>query len=229
MRFHVGKVPPNDEFQPQRDGWRRMQEPGELAFFAQATLTGIVSAIAFSVWIGSLPSTAANSGSIVIKPGDLTLSTIMLGIGAVLGGFVVLIIVHESIHLLAHPKNGLSRNSIVGILPTRGAFYAFYDGQMTRNRFVLMAAAPFIFISVVPAVVFTLIGQPPVWLGLFILANALFSGWRPCCAWTRPETIAKTLLAPSSIMGRILETSRTRRQITRIWPFESSARTRDIS
>ena len=176
MRFHVGRVPPNPDFHPKRDGWRRMNEPSDGAFISQATLYGVIAAIAFSYWLSSLPSSDPDAGRIVINTSTITLIGMLKALAILIGGFIALVIVHESIHLLLHPGFGFTKDSIAGIIPRWGAFYACYDNAITRNRFLLMVAAPFVILSVIPAIIASFIGQPPLWLSMFIIINALFSG-----------------------------------------------------
>lgn len=153
-----------------------MKEPTESTFFALATAVGIGTVIVLNAWIAWIPTSSPNSGSIVLNPRELGFSGLLIGLGKLLVGLMALIVTHELIHLVAHPKLGFSRKSILGVLPNRGAFYAFYDGEMTRNRFILMVLAPFVCITLVPLAAFTFIAPPPVFFALVILANGLFSG-----------------------------------------------------
>jgi hypothetical protein len=115
------------------------------------------------------------SHRIVIRPGDLSLGRVAGVVLAAAGGFIVLLVVHEGIHLLAHPGFGRAPDSIVGVWPSRGVFYAHYDGEITRNRFVLMVAAPFVLLSVAPVVLFWLVGEVYLWLAVVALVNGIAS------------------------------------------------------
>jgi hypothetical protein len=42
--------------------------------------------------------------------------------------------VHELLHLLAHPKAGLSSKSVMGFWPKQMIAYAHYEGALSRNR-----------------------------------------------------------------------------------------------
>jgi hypothetical protein len=57
---------------------------------------------------------------------------------------------HEVIHMLGHPRMGLSSLSYLGFLPKQGLFYASYLGVVTRRRFLVMALLPFFLLTVVP-------------------------------------------------------------------------------
>jgi hypothetical protein len=66
---------------------------------------------------------------------------------------VVLVVVHEAIHLVAHPRSGVTSSSVVGASAKPFMFYAAYLGPMSRNRMVFVLAAPFLVLSVLPLVV----------------------------------------------------------------------------
>lgn len=191
MRFCIGKVPPNVDFRPEDDGWQRLQEPEAKAFLVQAVAVGVMAAMAVNYLVVNLPGTDPGRESIVIRTGDLTAASVAIGLAAIVGSFVALILVHESIHLIAHPGLGRTRHSILGVLPKVLVFYAFYDSELTRNRFVVMVAAPFICITVVPIVVFACLGQPPIWVALFMIVNALVSGGDLVAIWLVLKQVPK--------------------------------------
>lgn len=62
---------------------------------------------------------------------------------------LVIIFGHELVHLAAFPGAG-RRHAIVGIWPQRGAAFVQYLRPTSRNRFVAVALAPFIVISLLP-------------------------------------------------------------------------------
>jgi len=176
MRFNVGKVPSNPDFNPELDQWRRLKEPGESTFFTLATIIGIASAVACNALLRFISNMNGSAASIVIKAGDLNGRMIWNVTLGVLVGFACLIIVHELVHLLAHPHTGRSKHSILGFIPKRFSFYAFYGAELSRNRFLFMVSLPFLLISVLPMLAFSIIGPPPFWLGLVVVVNALISG-----------------------------------------------------
>lgn len=176
MRFHVGKVPPSADFDPDADGWTRLREPSDSRFLTLATVTGIAAAVAMNVWISSIRSASPGRDTITIRPGDLTVASVAVAVLAAVAGLVVIVILHELLHLVAHPGNGRSPHSVLGVLPRCLVFYAFYGGEVSRGRFLLMVTLPFVALSLAPAVAFTLSGHAPLWLGLAAVVNALFSG-----------------------------------------------------
>lgn len=67
--------------------------------------------------------------------------------------FVPMIVFHELIHAAVHPKSGRSDRSILGFWPSRLLFYAHYDGELTRNRFIAILAMPTIVMTFLPLAV----------------------------------------------------------------------------
>lgn len=72
---------------------------------------------------------------------------------AALISFAPLIVGHELVHAAAHPQAGKSDKSILGFWPSRLLFYAHYDGEMTRGRFIAILAMPTVVITMLPLVV----------------------------------------------------------------------------
>ena len=91
-------------------------------------------------------------------------------------GVAAMLVIHEFLHLLAHPQLGGSRLSILGIWPKAGVAYAQYLGEMTVRRFLLILVAPVFVLSFVPIVV-SLFGVIKVdeWPIRYALWNLLFS------------------------------------------------------
>jgi len=59
---------------------------------------------------------------------------------------------HELLHLVWHPHLGTSDQSILVIWPSKLQFGVYYEGCMSRTRWLLMRIAPFVFLSVIPAI-----------------------------------------------------------------------------
>jgi hypothetical protein len=82
--------------------------------------------------------------------------------GIFLGTLAAIIVVHELVHLLAHPWMGLSRHSFVGFLPKSFLFYAAYNGEHTRRRAIAILLSPLVMLTVVPYLVSTMV--PVTWV-----------------------------------------------------------------
>lgn len=71
--------------------------------------------------------------------------------------------------------SGRSPHSILGFWPSRVLFYAHYDGEMTRNRFIAILLMPFVVISVVPLLVSAVAQVTSGWVAYISAFNALLA------------------------------------------------------
>ncbi len=106
-------------------------------------------------------------------PGALPVSwpSVLLTL-AVLSAVVV---VHETIHLLAFPGGGIG-NAVVGFWPTKGAAYVEYTLPVSRRRFVLVTLAPVLLLSMGVVAVAAVGVRVPVPLQWASVLNAFGSG-----------------------------------------------------
>jgi hypothetical protein len=172
MRFHIGKMPPDPAFDPTSSAWRKIREPPIAVYYLLGMPLAAVTFAGLSVAIAAVGDT---SHPIVIRPGDVTPARVFGVLLLVAIGFLTLLVVHEGLHVLAHPGNGRTPNSVVGVWPSRGVFYAHYEGEISRNRLVLMAALPFLLLSVAPVALFWVVGRVYLWLAAVALVNGLAS------------------------------------------------------
>jgi hypothetical protein len=103
----------------------------------------------------------------------------ILSIEAVLW-LVALIPLHELLHVFAQPGGGLLPNSLIGVWVSRAVIYASYLGTMSRARFVICLAAPFVVLTLLPLLLMmlkeaSLNGEVLRYLGLLSLLNGVAS------------------------------------------------------
>jgi hypothetical protein len=155
MRFHLGPIPLNDEFQPEQSGWTPLREPSPALFQWIVVPIGFVTAVALGFgWSVLIPSQeggvlfriTSNAGN---EPAWWPAVKALIVMG---GGFMGLIAVHELIHAAGTPRLGWSPQTIIGFWPTRLVFYAAYLGPLSRNRFVLVFLLPLIVLSILPLI-----------------------------------------------------------------------------
>ena len=102
--------------------------------------------------------------------------------GAVVSVLVVYIPLHEALHLLGQPSWGRSDQSVVVLWPARLRFGVYYEGCMSRRRWLAMRLAPMFVLSVLPAALLALMKLWPlnveleIGLQVLMLVNALGSG-----------------------------------------------------
>jgi hypothetical protein len=139
MRFHVGPIP--EDFSPD-ESWRRLREPNLWLMQLLALPVGLVAMVLVAFcwqWILSARE--------VRITGSGTPEALMLEVVAV---FVGVLVVHELLHGAVHPRLGFSKDTILGIWPRKGLFFAHYCGALTRDRFLAVFAAPLAGITLLP-------------------------------------------------------------------------------
>lgn len=60
---------------------------------------------------------------------------------------------------------------MIGVWPSRFVFYAHYDGELTRRRFLVILFAPFLVLSLLPIAIVALFEWPSLELLLLSVAN----------------------------------------------------------
>jgi hypothetical protein len=151
MRFHYGPFPEDAEFQPEAQGWRSIKEPGPLLI---QVLAIPVALVVFLSLVTAITLLSAGEPGLIIFSGK---AIILL---------LVIIPIHELVHVLCQPGFGLSHNSVIGVWPARLAFYAHYAGPITRGRCLVGMVAPFVVLSLVPLLILALNHWIPIHAGL---------------------------------------------------------------
>jgi hypothetical protein len=158
MRFHIGAVPETPDFIT--DGWKPLREPGPILMQVFALPIGLAtSALMVLAWLCLTP--VANHPAAPILWMCL--------------GLLFLFPAHELLHAIVHPRQGRTNGTILGFWPSRMIFYAHYLGEISRNRFIAILAAPFLIISVVPLLVCAVLGQASVTVAYISCLNAFCS------------------------------------------------------
>jgi asparagine N-glycosylation enzyme membrane subunit Stt3 len=102
--------------------------------------------------------------------------------GVLILTLILFIPLHELAHLIFHPGGGRSLQSMVILWPARFRVGVYYEGRMSRGRWSVMRAAPFLVFALLPALILATtrdIQMGPelsAALQLFLLLNALGSG-----------------------------------------------------
>ena len=175
-RLHFGDFPSAEEMAPETQGWQTIRPlTGKLGYWL-AALAGLVLLIglclALSLW----------SFAVGDRGGYATAGESATSWRAVLVVLVVYIPLHELLHLLGHPGWGRSGHSVVVLWPKRLRFGVYYEGCMSRRRWLVMRLAPMIVLSVLPAGLLALMKLWPhnveleIGLQVLMLVNALGSG-----------------------------------------------------
>ena len=172
MRWHrQNGIPDNPDFEPEAEGgWAALPEPPpeKLQIHALVPLALTLPLFALA-WLWLLRASARDFGPI----------------GAVAGLLVVLplVVVHEGIHLLLHPGQGRSPQSVLGASSKHGIIYAMYFGEMSRKRYVAVLLGPFVVLSVLPLLACAIAGRFHPLPALTSLWNTLFACGDLLGAW----------------------------------------------
>lgn len=178
MRFRFGHLP-SDQREPsvEEEGWHRIHSPGSRISYLLAGLIGLAFPNALCAWLSAVSLIAARNGA-----GEVNVET-PAPWGAVLLALLLLIPAHELLHVMGHPRWGLSPQTVMVIWPTKLRFGVYYAGCMTRRRWLVMRMAPLVCLSVVPAGLLTFFQYLPasfalnVFLQVLMLVNGIGSGW----------------------------------------------------
>lgn len=173
MRFDIGKIPPNDDFQPEEGGWLKCREPSFPVFLLLSVPIAVVLVSAANVAVASI---GGGSSLFSMRPDDSPFKLLLL-LGMLGGTFLITILLHEAAHVLGHPKMGSSADTIVGVSPRHFVAFAAFDNEIGRNRFLMMVSLPLVLLSVVPITVFALYGAVNTWLAWVAILNALGSSF----------------------------------------------------
>lgn len=88
----------------------------------------------------------------------------------------ILIVAHEAAHLLGFPGGGLNSKTIIGIWPKIGSPYVQYTAPMSRNRFILVLALPFLILSILPLTLVSVGLQSNEYISWISVINCLGAG-----------------------------------------------------
>lgn len=139
MRFHRGE-PATAGFEPENDPqWQRLDEPDIRRFKRWAEIGMLVLMPVLGAawwWLYCLIDRPGDSSPYAVPFAFLSLP--------------VLFVLHEVLHMLVHPRRGWFRDSTLGALPKQGMLYAYYPGEMSRNRLLACLLLPFAALTALP-------------------------------------------------------------------------------
>lgn len=142
MRFHYGAPPENPNFDPEAEGWRKLAfDPGPLLLQLIAIPVAVLLAVLWGILFYLVLPVKTAPFPIIISP------LLMIGWLTII---LILIPAHELLHALIHPHWGRTVNTILGLWLSKGVFYAHYEGEMSRNRFLMVALTPYLVLGLLP-------------------------------------------------------------------------------
>lgn len=114
-----------------------------------------------------------------------------------IGSMLIIFFAHEICHVVAHPKCGLSKDTLIGYIPAVGAPYAAYCGVVTKRRQLLIIAMPFAIMSITPLIIASASQNYVPELAWCSILNAVGSGGDVYVFWL----MARALPTGSFIQG----------------------------
>ncbi len=176
MRLQLGQSIEKKEPSPAPEGWQPVQSRLLKGGYWLAALLGLVVMIslwvALGLFINAVGARDSLASASVSRHPWLILALVL----------VLFVPLHEAIHLLGQPGWGFSSRSVVILWPSKIRFGVYYDGIMSRRRWLWMRLAPLFLLSVLPIVIlgvlqfFNQIPDLEVGLSILIIANSLGSG-----------------------------------------------------
>lgn len=166
MRFRIGSVPDDVEFNPEVGAWTRLKEPGFgwMMLMVLPVSALLVAALSFA-WTAVLRI----HGGPAVMEGVVTPAVA----GLLVLGCVAIILVHEAIHVLSLPHFGLTRATTLGLWLKTLTPYVSYEGETSRSRQIAVGLAPFVALSVAPLVIGAVLGWAPLWVVAVGVLNGL--------------------------------------------------------
>lgn len=159
MRLIIGKPPDSPDFSA-APPWTQSRGLTELRLYTYAMLLSV----ALQKPITNYWQTWGYERRQVLWPWEL---------GGMALLFIFLIVVHELTHAVLMPQF-LSKNCVLGFWPARMLPYAYFDGEITRERLLVVCVAPFCFLSALPiALISAGCIEPSAPIASFITWNAL--------------------------------------------------------
>ncbi len=171
MRLYYGGIPDNKDFHPEVEGWSPIREPGPIAVQFLAVPIALATLFVLIVLFGLVLSrqTLRTAGSLLINLPFFSSLVIV----------ILLIPIHELIHAFCTPSFGLTSQTLIGVWPSKLLFFAYYEGAISRNHFLLIFLAPFIVLSILPIGIVALAGVislSPAVISSLVLLSLLNGG-----------------------------------------------------
>ncbi|MFC3882378.1 DUF3267 domain-containing protein [Bacillus songklensis] len=87
--------------------------------------------------------------------------------------FILLLIVHELLHLLFIPNFSQSKNTFIGLTLFGG--YVYTEDELSKSRYIMITIAPFVIISIIMPITLAAFGLLTPLMKFLILVNSMAS------------------------------------------------------
>ncbi len=150
------------------NGWVQLNEPGSLVVVFLLSIPFMIVNLFISIGVVSIISTITFE-EFGFTPDSFTI-TINLG---VILAIIMIIVLHELIHLLFIPNFMRSDKTYVGLIWLGG--FVVTEEEITKSRYIIITIAPFVIISMIAPLILGAFGLLTTPVKLFVLLNALAS------------------------------------------------------
>jgi hypothetical protein len=174
--LQLGDIANVEGTSPEPPDWQVIRSPETRWGFWLAAVVGMVLLSALCGGLGLWSMAVGDRGGMATASDTAYTWLITLVVLA------IYIPLHEVLHLLLQPGWGRSNLSVIVLWPAKLRFGVYYEGCMSRRRWLAMRLTPLVFLSVLPACMLALSQIQPlspkleVGLSILMVVNALGSG-----------------------------------------------------
>ena len=176
MRIQLGDLHSTTADDPPQAGWTRVTGPASLAAHLLTWLLGVILffLLITPVIIQPLLTDSASSPRAAELPETPWLAIILT--------LPLSILAHELSHAALLPGFGLSSSTILVVWPRKLRFGIFFEGCLSKSRWMAMRSAPIVLLGVLPALWLILTAGLPrsftleTCVSILLLVNSLGSG-----------------------------------------------------
>lgn len=156
MRIITHIVPQEPILDPESQGLKPIRSPKGIFgnFIAQAT--GFILLLCPTLFLCMAAS------QIALNPSESqTVSLDTSPWTAMVLALLIYIPLHEGVHLLCQPGMGRGPNSMLIWMPAKLRFGVYYEGSMSRTRWLVMRLAPFVLLTLIPVCFLAIVQNLP--------------------------------------------------------------------
>ena len=180
LRFRFGEVPGEQGEPYEEEGLTRIHSPTSRLGYLLAGLVGLALPAVLFVPLAAISLLTLSKGA----GGQAAAASVdpPMPWGAVILALLLFIPLHELVHTLVHPGLGLSPRTVVVLWPAKLRFGVYYEGCMTRRRWLVMRLAPLICLTLIPVLLLALFKVAPasfateIFWQVLTLVNGVGSG-----------------------------------------------------
>jgi len=150
-----------------KDGWKELKEPKSLMGYVALSVPFMIVNFLIGMWIMEISTSGIATDQKIIT------IYVIYDAPVIILAAIVLIVVHELIHLLFIPNFIKSDNTYIGFTYFGG--YVYTKEALTKYRLCLILIAPFVFLSIIFNAISGSLGLYNVPLSAFIILNSIGS------------------------------------------------------